>query len=264
VPADTEQAAAVAPPWSSVPWQVMVLMEQAVMRGWAAFSQVEAQQRQKPWLDLVRDERLQQRLVPLIEQFERDGYRPQALQHLVSVAEARARWHALKAFYQQHHHLLVSNGPYLLKSWSDEATVLQVFRDPGYPLGIGSFDSYPIPRRAFITKIDRRDYGLSISGEVERVERAQRSFEIVREPIGQRPFASWKKDTILCRYLVIGTEGRVLLAGLGRRQEDSTFTIDLKDKLAPGVYSIVTTLYVNGNTMNPDIKQIRYRVPGDS
>ncbi len=264
VPANTEQAAVIAPPWSSAPWQVIALMEEAVTRGWAAFSQVEAQQRQKPWLDLVRDDRLQQRLLSLIEQFARDGYRPQVLRQLVSVDEARGRWHALKAFYQQHHHLLVSNGPYLLKSWSDDATVLQVFRDPGYPLGIGSFDSYPIPRRAFITKIERRDHGVSISADVERVDKAQRSFEIVREPLAQRPSASWKKDVVLCRYLVIGADGRVLLTGLGRRQEDSTFTIDLKDKLAPGVYSVITALYVNGNTMNPDIRQIRYRVPGGS
>jgi hypothetical protein len=262
VPADTEQAAAIAPPWSSVPWQVMALMEEAVTRGWAAFSQIEARQRQTPWLDLVRDERLQQRLLSLIEQFERDGYRPQSLRQLVTVDEARLRWHALKAFYQQHHHLLVSNGPYLLKSWSDDATVLQVFRDPGYPLGIGSFDSYPIPRRAFITKIDRRDHGVSIAAEVERVDRAERSFEIVREPLAERRAAVRKKDVILCRYLVIGADGRVLLTGLGHRQEDNTFAIDLKDKLAPGVYSIITALYVNGNTINPDIKQIRYRVPG--
>jgi hypothetical protein len=264
VPANTEQAAAIAPPWSSVPWQLTVIMEEAVTRGWAAFSQIEARQRQTPWLDLVRDERLQQRLLSLIAQFERKGYRPQVLQQLVSVDEARARWRALKAFYQQHHHLLVSNGPYLLKSWSDGATVLQVFRDPGYPLGIGSFDSYSIPRRAFITNIDRRDHGVSISAEVERVDKAQRSFEIVREPLAQRPSAAWKKDVILCRYLVIGADGRVLLTGLGRLQEDRTFTIDLKGKLAPGVYSVVTALYVNGNTMNPEIKQIAYRVPGDS
>lgn len=264
VPTNTEEAAAIAPPWSSVPWQVMVLMEEAVTRGWAAFSQAQARQRQIPWLDLVRDERLQQQLLSLVEPFERDGYRPQALQQLVSVDEARARWHALKTFYQQHHHLLVSNGPYVLKSWSDDVTVLQVFRDPAYPLGIGSFDSYPIPRRAFITKIDRRNYGVSISAEVERVDRAERSFEIVREPLAQRPSATWKKDVVVCRYFVIGAGGRVALAGLGLRQEDSTFAIDLKDKLAPGVYSIITALYVNGNTMNPDIKQIRYRVPGDS
>lgn len=264
VPADTEEAAAIAPPWTSVPWQVMALMEEAVTRGWAAFSQVEAQQRQKPWLDLVRDERLQQRLLSLIEQFERDGYRPQALRQLVTADEARGRWHALRTFYQQHHHLLISNGPYLLKSWSDEATVLQVFRDPAYPLGIGSFDSYPIPRRAFITKIDQRDHGVSISADVERVDTAQRSFEIVREPLADRRAAVRKKDVILCRYLVIGADGQVLLTGLGHLQENGTFAIDLKDKLAPGVYSIITALYVNGNTMNPDIKQIRYRVPGGS
>ena len=46
-----------APPWSTLPWHLLVLMEEAVERGWAAFSQAEAQRRGVDWLDLVRSER---------------------------------------------------------------------------------------------------------------------------------------------------------------------------------------------------------------
>ena len=49
--------AVVAPPWSTLPWHVLALMEEAVTRGWAAFSQAEATRRGVPWLDLVRSER---------------------------------------------------------------------------------------------------------------------------------------------------------------------------------------------------------------
>ena len=55
------------------------LMEEAVQRGHAAFSQEEARRRQIGWLDLVRDRSLQARLSDLIAEFEREGYRPEAL-----------------------------------------------------------------------------------------------------------------------------------------------------------------------------------------
>jgi hypothetical protein len=34
-----------APPWSTLPWTLLVLMEEAVERGWAAFSVEEARRR---------------------------------------------------------------------------------------------------------------------------------------------------------------------------------------------------------------------------
>ena len=63
VPVDPEQDAVVAPPWSTLPWHVLVLMEEAVDRGWAAFSQGEALRRAVDWLDLVRSEDMNKRLL---------------------------------------------------------------------------------------------------------------------------------------------------------------------------------------------------------
>src|SRR5215831_17447779 len=94
-PLDPEQDAIVAPPWSTLPWNLVVLMEEAVARGWAAFSQAEAQRRGVPWLDLVRSEETNARLAALVATFARDGYRPNALASLVSAEDARKRWTAL-------------------------------------------------------------------------------------------------------------------------------------------------------------------------
>ncbi|MEE9596815.1 MAG: hypothetical protein V3V96_08555, partial [Acidiferrobacterales bacterium] len=154
---DPQDAAAIAPPWSSVPWHVVVLMEEAVNRGWAAFSQAEAARRGVDWLDLVRMDPLKRRLASLVEEFEQQGYRPDSLEARVSAEQARARWTALKTFYQERGHFLVTNGPYVLKNWSEDVTVLEVFRDISYPLGVGSYDSYPIPRQAYISKIEQND-----------------------------------------------------------------------------------------------------------
>ena len=90
VPHDELQVAAMAPPWSTTPWHLLALMEEAVTRGYAAFSEQEAERRRIPWMDLVRDESLRARLVSLIAQFERESYRPEQLKEFVT-AERRRR-----------------------------------------------------------------------------------------------------------------------------------------------------------------------------
>jgi hypothetical protein len=80
---------------------------------------------------------MKMRLATLADQFERQAFRPEILQSLVSADDARKRWAALSVFYRSHGHFLVTNGPYQLKSWSDESASLEVFRDLSYPLGVG-------------------------------------------------------------------------------------------------------------------------------
>jgi hypothetical protein len=256
-----QQAAAIAPPWSNVPWHLMVLMEEAVSRSWVTFSRGEAQRRKVVWLDLVRDEETKRRLLSLLTEFEREGYVPDALTEFISTSEARGRWTALRKFYETHGHFLVTNGPYLLKAWSEETAMLEVFRDLSYPLGVGSFDALAIPRRAFITKIDQTSGNLKIFADIETVTKLPRSYEIVRKPLAN---ITSKLANLICRYVVVAADSKVVLSGRGRLQDDKTFVVDLKDRLAPGTYTIVVVVYVNDNTMNPEIKRIAYRVSSDS
>jgi hypothetical protein len=256
-----QYAATIAPPWSNVPWHLMVLMEEAVLRGGVTFSHGEAQRRTVAWLDLVRDEETKRRLLSLLTEFQQRDYVPDALSELVSASEARERWTSLRKFYEMHGHFMVTNGPYSLKAWSEEATVLQVFRDLSYPLGVGSFDAFAIPRRAFITKIDQTGSRLKIFADIESVRKLPRSYEIIREPLAN---TTSKLKDVVCRYVVLAADGTVTLSGNGRLEKDKTFVVDLKDKLPLGTYSIVAALYVNGNTMNPAIRRIAYRMTGDS
>jgi hypothetical protein len=255
-PEDPEQDAAIAPPWSTVPWHLLVLMEEAVSRGWAAFSQAEAARRGVEWLDLVRSEQLNKKLASLVESYEREGYRPDALQSAVSRDEARKRWSALAAFYLAHGHFLVTNGPYQLKQWSIEGVELDVFRDLSYPLGVGSYDAYAIPRRAFITKVERQNDRLKLFGDIETIMKFQRSYDVAREPMQSVSSDVLKRAAPECRYMVVGAEGQVVLAGLARLADDATFQVDLKGRLPAGRYTIFTELTVNGNTMNADIQRI--------
>ena len=129
-PAAEPKGAQLAPPWSTVPWHVLALMEAAVERGIGAFSQSEAARRRVPWLDLVRDPEQRAKLAPLASEFARAGYRPAALENLVTPQAATARWRALEKFVASRGHLLVTNGGYRLASWSPEAFVFEVVNSP--------------------------------------------------------------------------------------------------------------------------------------
>ncbi len=253
---DPERDAVVAAPWSTIPWHLIVLMEEAVGRGWAAFSKVEAARRGVEWLDLVRSERMNGRLASLVETFEREGYRPEALQFLVSADEARKRWAALAAFYKARGHFLVTNGPYQLKRWSAESVVLDVFRDLTYPLGVGSYDSYAIPRRAYVTKVEREKNRIKLFGDIETIRKFQRSYRIEREPMQSVARDSLKRAAPEFRYVVMDDAGTVVLAGTAPMADDSTFQADLNGKLSAGRYTMFAMIVINGNTMNADIRRI--------
>jgi hypothetical protein len=256
VPPDPERDALVAPPWSTLPWHLIVLMEEAVGRGWAAFSQAEAERRGVEWLDLVRSDRIKGRLASMVETFERDGYRPPALQSLVGADEARKRWAALAAFYKARGHFLVANGPYQLKRWPAENILLEAFRDLTYPLGVGSYDAYAIPRRAYVTKIELNKNLIRIFGDIETILKFQRSHRLEREPFQSVSRDVLKRAAPECRYVITDAKGHVVLAGTITLAEDLSFQLDLNGKLAVGRYTMMIQLTVNGNTMNAEIRRI--------
>jgi hypothetical protein len=262
LPEDPEQDAVFAPPWSTLPWHLMVLMEEAVGRGWAAFSQAEAARRGVPWLDLVRSDEMNTRVTALVDQFERQAFRPEILQTLVNAEEARKRWAALAAFYRTYGHFLVTNGPYQLKSWSGESATLEVFRDLSYPLGVGSFDTYAIPRRGYITKVERQDRGLRLSADIEIVMKFMRDYQIVRQPMQLVDATVRKRAAPECRYVVVDADGQIALTGVSLPQEDLTFAVELDGKLPAGPYTVMAEILVNGNAMNSEIKQISVVIGG--
>jgi hypothetical protein len=256
VPIDLEQDAVIAPPWSTLPWHLIVLMEEAVERGLAAFSESEAKRRGVPWLDLVRLPGLNNQLAGLIETFARDGYRPEALKSLVSTDEARKRWAALLAFYKERGHFLVANGPYRIKRWSADSLTLEAFRDLSYPLGVGSYDAYAIPRRGYITKIEQRNDRITLFGDIELVMKHMRSYDIVRKPLQSIAADVRLRAAPECRYLVTNAEGHVLLAGTAPLETDATFSLDLNGRLPAGRFMLAAQIIVNGNAANAEIRRI--------
>jgi len=250
---DPLQVASLAPPWSTLPWQVIVLMEEAVTRGLAAFSAQEAERLGVAWLDLARDQKLKGALALLVEQFTQRSYVPEALKGFVTTAEARERWSALKKFYDTHQHFLVTNGPYRLHQWSDSVVVLQAFRDLTFPRGVGSFDRFAIPLRAYVSRSRLRGDHLEISAEVETVERFSREYRIVTEPFSKKAFEQDKRSLPACRYVIVGPGGTIVTAGTAQLADVGTFMVPLKGPLKPAPHTILVALDLEGNRVKQQI-----------
>ena len=65
-----------------------------------------------------------------------------------------------------------------------------------------------------------------------------------------------KRAAPQCRYMVMDTEGHVVLLGFAPLADDATFHVNLNDKLAAGRYIMLAEINVNGNAMNAEIQSI--------
>ena len=256
---DPQELAALAPPWSSVPWHVTVLMEEAVKRGVGAFSAGEARRRGVRWLDLARDAKTREALGAILDELARENHVPEALRRLVGADEAHTRWAALRQFAQRRGHYLVTSGPYQLEKWSDAAVVLQVFRDMNNPLGVGTYDRFAIPRRAYVARITARGGRLEIAPEIERLEKFLRQYRLVREPLGSGADED-KVDVPACRYVIVAADGRVAAAGVSREVEAHRVVVDLRGRLRAGAYTALVALVLGDNYVSPEVATTQFRV----
>jgi hypothetical protein len=259
-PGDEHQLAALAPPWSAVPWHLLALMEETVQRGHAAFSQEEAQRRRIGWLDLVRDRSLHATLLDLLAAFEREGYRPDALKDLVSVEEARSRWRALATFGETNGHFLVTNGPYRLNAWTPDSAVLHAVREATYPLGFGTFDRYVNPPRAVIREVTQADGRIVVHADADMTVKLGRDYRVEREPLTRQTSHGLFGLLVVSRYVLIGPDGTVLDVDRMHWEDDGRFVIDLPQDLSPGAYTVALAIFLDGNSLLPSARLLRLRI----
>jgi hypothetical protein len=138
---------------------------------------------------------------------------------------------------------------------------LEAFRDLTYPLGVGSYDAYAVPRHGFLTRTEWRGDRLVLGGDIEVIEKFQRSHRLVRTPLESVPAETLRRAAPECRYLVTDADGRVVLAGAAAPAAEASFEIDLGGRLAPGRYTVSVLMAVAGNAANAEIKRIEFAVP---
>jgi hypothetical protein len=261
-PGSDDQVAALAPPWSAVPWHLLALMEAAVDRGYAAFSRDEASRRGVPWLDLARAPALREKLLALCAEFARDRFRPAALERFVVAEDAVQRWRALRAFAEKNGHFLVTNGPYRLTSWTADTVVLAAVREAAYPLGFGTFDHMANPPRAVIGEVTREPGAIMVQVDADLTVKVMRRYEIRREPLTRNTAQGTRGVLVASRYLLIGPDGAVTAAGKMNWQPDSHFRIELPENLPAGRYAAVIGVFLDGNALLPSVKVFSFEADG--
>jgi hypothetical protein len=182
---------------------------------------------------------------------------------LVNQDEARKRWAALAAFYKSNGHFLVTNGPYRLKRWSADSVTVEAFRDLSYPLGVGSYDVYTIPRRGYVTEVRLTADRITLSGDIEIVDKFQRSHRLVRVSLQSIGAEIRKRLAPECRYVVVDHKQRIVLAGVARLGDAPTFQINIDGLLPDGRYTMLAIVALNGNVMNADIRRIPFVIPSN-
>jgi hypothetical protein len=138
-----------------------------------------------------------------------------------------------------------------------------VFRDFTYPLGVGSFDRFALPLRAWILRATPRGDRLEVQAEVERAERFLRSYRLLREPMGSVGADGDKADIPVCRFVALGPDGEVARAGASREMQAGRLVVPLAGLPKPGPYTVLLALYVSDNTVNPQITTVSYRPEGN-
>ena len=104
---------------------------------------------------------------------------------------------------------------------------------------------------------------VTLSGEIEIIERFQRNYRLVRTPLPLIAPVVRTRAAPECRYVVIDDKDRVVLADVARPGDDATFRIDLGGRLPAGQYTMLAVIAVNGNVMNPDIRRIPVVIASD-
>jgi hypothetical protein len=61
-------------------------------------------------------------------------------------------------------------------------------------------------------------------------------------------------------WTVVGAADEVVATGRTPDVQGGRLIVDLKGKLPPGTYRVLLAVALNGNSMNPEVKVIPYRV----
>jgi hypothetical protein len=244
-------AATVAPPWTTLPWHLLALFEEGTRRGYFRLSQ----------FDPVRDTALVRRLAGLARELEQRAYVPPALARYVAADEARARYRRLREFHAAHGHWLVTNGPYLLDRWDGATARLRVFRDLSYPKGLGGFNDYAVPLKAYVTRVERRADGAEVQTETEWLERLGRDVRIVRgtfaAKLAERITGAGTLPAPVCHYLLIGPDGTVASAGAVRAGATGACRLEFAlpgGRSGQGDYRLAVAPVLQDNAANAPIK----------
>jgi peptide/nickel transport system substrate-binding protein len=187
--------------WNSMPWEVTVAMEKAVMDGKVSFSRSGATSKNVNWLSLIipNDANI---IKGYLQEFKKNNYIPEALnENNQNLKYYQDRYDSSIKWIENNNHAVISNGPFYLESYAPESRTITVraFDDDSYPFKIDKWKEFEDTKFPMIEKI-----------EMERIIQKDEGFQIEVEA----------ENTDFIRYFLINSEGKIT----------STETIKINEK----------------------------------
>jgi peptide/nickel transport system substrate-binding protein len=222
---DDHIAGYASPTGLTMPWELQFAMDRLVFEERrAAYSDTAAARFNVPWLSLVmeRDARLVERT---LRDLQAAGSGPEGEltvggSLLTTTDETERRYDAALAFMDEHRHLVISNGPFMLAAYDPPAQFaeLQAFRDEAYPFRPG--DWY---------------FGEAPSLTIDDVSDVSPDSEVTVSVDGP--------GQVGLRYLLQdAATGELVTDGDGAAAGPGTYTVDLGDASA-GLYRLRVAAY---------------------
>ncbi len=218
--------------WPGLPWHVTAIGIRAEEKGLLAFSSSKADKMKVEWMNYIGGPSLAI-LAETLDEMIQTGYIPfkEWAGQFITADEAKARYQALKEWYNAHKHFWVGNGPFYLDSadYLAHTAVLKAFRQ--YPDKADRWEwlaEPPIPE-VKITTPESVVPGLPANVTLTITYRGQ-------------PYPVKSIDFV--RYMLLDPAGNVLAKGEAKPVKDGVYVVTLPSevtgKLTPGTYRLLT------------------------
>jgi peptide/nickel transport system substrate-binding protein len=153
---DNDEIAEWASLWSSMPWEISVAMEQAVLDGKVSFSRSGAINKNVNWISLIIPNDAQM-IQSYLNEFSEKKYIPNSLKIFEKdIKYFDERYTASSEWVKSHNHAVISNGPFYLSAYSPESRtiVVNAFDDQSYPFKLGHWSEFEKTEFPKITNIN--------------------------------------------------------------------------------------------------------------
>jgi len=135
-------------------------------------------------------------------------------------------------------------------------------REVTYPLGFGTFDRFVNPPRAVIESLTHNAGTIAVRASAEMILKMGRDYRLTKEPLLRTTMRGTFGLLVVSRYLLIGPDGKVRNLDKMHWEDDGRFTINLPERLPPGEYTVNLAIFLDGNSVVPSAKSLRFRVGG--
>ncbi len=221
--------------WSVMPWEVLASMEQAVIDGKIAYSRSGATSKNVNWASLIipNDSKL---IEEYLKAFKKTEYIPDDLKEFEKDSNYfNSRYNASIKWIEEKNHAVISNGPFLLKSYSPESRTITVesFDDNTYPFTAGHWSEF-----------EKTEFAKIISVKIPNSIDKNSDFKIEIE--------TSNTDSIL--YFLTNSKGVILSSNSIETNSTNTkiiFPEKIKEKLDVGVNNL-KIFAISEKVLKPD------------